>query len=229
MGDSSNFMMIWTSLLPDLEAEYATALVDIVGARYPVSPQYETLKSLCSEMPFKSGTDEIVVFAGTFNPWHSGHQACLTLLPDDKICLVAPDRNPYKELRTLDAVTTVLEVSTHGTFKKNHFLVPTFLLEHKKNPTIDWVLRFQENLPDQKLSLLMGFDSFSTLKTWTRADELLPLIDTIYVASRLEDDEDRILALDEAHALGPNLNVVFLGKHDYENVSSTEIRNKSRR
>lgn len=229
MAQSSDFMMIWTSLLPDLEPEYATALVDIVGARYPVSPQYETLKSICSEMLFKNEADEMVVFAGTFNPWHQGHQACLTLLPEDKICLIAPDRNPHKELRILDAVTTILEVSTHGKFKKNHFLVPTFLLEHKKNPTINWVLRLKENLPDHKVSLLMGFDSFSNLKTWTRADELLPLIDTIYVASRLEDDEDRRLALDEAHALGPSLNVVFLGKHGYENISSTEIRINGRR
>jgi hypothetical protein len=46
------------------------------------------------------------------------------------------------------------------------------------------------------------------------------------VVSRLEEDSERHLALDEAHALAPDLNVIFLGKHNFESVSSTEIRNK---
>lgn len=224
LSESGQFMMAWTSLLPDLGPEYAEALLKLISARYPISPDWDRLKSLAPEMLFKNGTDEWVFFGGSFNPWHEGHQACLTLLPEDKTCLVLPDRNPHKELRDLGPVATVLEISTNGKFKPTQFLVPTFLLEHRKNPTVNWVEKLKEEYPTYRISLLMGFDSFANLKSWTRAEDLIPLLDTVYVVSRLEDDQDRREALDQAYARGPRLNVVFLGKHEFEDVSSTEIR-----
>lgn len=228
VSDSGDFMMIWTSLLPDLEPEFAEALVDLVGARYPVSSKYNELKNECPKIIYSNKSDEWVIFGGTFNPWHQGHQACLNLIPEDKICLITPDRNPHKELRDINPVSTILEISVKAKLKKQQFLVPTFLLEDKKNPTVVWVEKMQENFPDQKISLLVGFDSFAKLKTWTRSADLLPKLHAIYVVSRLENDSERAKALDEVHALNSNLDVVFLGKHEFEHVSSTDIRNKNR-
>lgn len=222
--DSSDYVMTWTSMLPDLDPEYAEALVNLVGARYPISSEYEKLRQSCPDILFKNGTDEWIFFGGSFNPWHHGHQACLNLLPEDKICLVIPDRNPFKDLREVNPVTTVLEISTKAKFNKNQYLVPSFLFMDKANPTVYWVSRLKDQFPTHKLSLLMGFDSFASLRKWTRSDELVPLLDTVYVVSRLEDDEDRRTALDNAHAVGPDLNVIFLGKHEYEDLSSSEIR-----
>lgn len=227
VSDSGNYTMIWTSLLPDLEPVYANALVELVGARYPISPDYKELFKSCPQMTFKNPSDEWVFFGGSFNPWHQGHQACLQLLPDDRTCLIVPDRNPEKELRDVNVVTTILEISTKAKLKKHQYIVPTFLLLNKKNPTVDWVTRFKEEFPTYKISLLVGFDSFSRIKDWIRSEELLPNIHTLYVVSRLEDDLDRRQALDEVHARGFNVNVVFLGKHDYEQISSTELRGRS--
>lgn len=227
VSDSGNYTMVWTSLLPDLEPEYANAFVDLVSARYPISPDYKTLRDSCEKLIFKNPTDEWVFFGGSFNPWHQGHQACLKLMPDDRTVLVVPDRNPEKEVRDLSVVSTILEISTNSRLKKYQFLVPTFLLEKKKNPTVEWVEKLKEEFPTYKISLLVGFDSFSKIKSWIRSDELLPKLHTLYVVSRLEDDQDRRQALDEVHARGFNLNVVFLGKHDYEMISSTELRGRS--
>lgn len=227
ISSSGKFMMAWTSLVPDLGPEYAEALVDLISARYPVSKNYQKLKTLCPDVVFNIPTDEWVFFGGSFNPWHLGHQACLDLIPDDKICFVLPDRNPQKELRDIPTVTTILELSTKARFKKLQFLVPTFLLEHKKNPTVEWVERLREEFPSQKISLLMGFDSFSKLKSWVRAEDLLPKLHWLYVVSRLEDDQERRLALDEARAHGFSQNITFLGRHDYETVSSSDIRKKA--
>lgn len=220
------FTMLWTSLLPDLAPEYAELLVDLVSARYPLSPEHKKLKDICPEMIFNNPTDEWVFYGGSFNPWHKGHQACLDLLPEDKVCLMLPDQNPQKELRDIHAVITVLELSNRAKFKKNQFLVPTFLLQQKKNPTVEWIEKMKEEFPEKKLSLLMGFDSFSTLNTWIRVEDLLKNLHTIYVVSRLEDEEDQIKAKKEALQMRTDLNVVFLGKHDYEHLSSTELRRK---
>lgn len=224
VSSDGNFMIVWSSFLPDLDPEYAHALVELIGARYPISPEFEDLKNHCSELTFKLDTDEWVFFGGSFNPWHQGHQACLNLLPKDKTCFIVPDRNPQKEFRVLSPVASVLEISACAKIKPYQYIVPTFLLSDKKNPTVEWVERLKDLYPTQKVSLLMGFDSFSQLKTWIRSEDLLPKLHTLYVVSRLEDDEDRRQALDEVHARGSNLNVVFLGKHEFENVSSTDLR-----
>jgi nicotinic acid mononucleotide adenylyltransferase len=222
----TNFTMAWTSLLPDLSQKDAEDFLGLVGARYPISKDYSELKNLAPDLVVHVEAQEWVFYGGSFHPWHQGHQACIDLLPEDKLCFILPDRNPHKDYRELDPVATFLEISALGKFSENHYLVPTFLLEAKTNPTVNWIERMKDAHPEIGPSLLMGFDNFSTLKSWTRSEDLLRMLKTVYVVSRLEDDEDRRLALDEAHALAPELDVVFLGKHDFEAESSSEIRKK---
>jgi len=222
-------MMLWTSLLPDLEPVYAEALVELVGARFPVSKHYQKLKKECPDFVFTNDTNEWIFYGGTFNPWHQGHQSCVDLLPDEKICLILPDRNPQKDIRQINPVTTILEISSRAKFKKNQFLAPTFLLEPKKNPTIDWVEQIKKDFPHHKLSLLMGFDSFMEIHSWIRSKELLSMLHSIYVVSRLEDDSKRTMALQQKDLLKQDLEIIFLGRHDYENISSSEIRKKNGR
>jgi nicotinate-nucleotide adenylyltransferase len=228
ISEEIDFTMIWTSLLPDLEPVYAQALVDLVGARYPVSPDYEKLLQTCPDLIFTHEASEWVFYGGSFNPWHNGHQACLDLLPEEKLCLVLPDRNPLKALHEINLVSTVLQISTNAKFKKYQFLVPSFILQPERNPTVEWIEKLSKTHPVLKLSLLMGFDSFAGLKSWRRPQDLLRHLHTIYVASRLENSIKRQEALNEAKLLCPDIQVVFLGKHPYEDLSSTEIRKKKR-
>lgn len=219
-------MMAWTSLLPDLAPSDARNLVSFASARYPVSPDYEKLREICPELVVGYDKDEWVFFGGSFFPWHSGHQACLQLLPDDKTCFVLPDRNPWKEVREVDPVLTTIELAGKIKFKAHQFLVPTFLLDQRKNPTVEWITDLKKKYPAKKLSLLMGFDSFLNLPTWTRAEELLPMLHTVYVASRLEKDSEQAEAVAAVKATHPDLSVVFLGHHLHENISSTNLRKK---
>jgi nicotinate-nucleotide adenylyltransferase len=200
--------------------------IELVGARYPFSPHYQELKKLCPEIVFKDA-DEWVFFGGSFNPWHGGHQACLNLLPEEKTCIVVPDRNPYKEIRELNPVSTILELSSKVRYKKNQFLAPTFLLDEKKNPTVEWVVKLHQEFPQQKLSLLIGFDSFIQISNWTRADELLQALHKLYVVSRMESDLVREVTGRPSKKLAPNLEIEFLGNHEFEHISSTDIRKKS--
>ena len=77
-----------------------------------------------------------------------------------------------------------------------------------------------------RIHLLMGYDSFKNLSTWTEAHDLIRLISGVAVASRLEQDAQH--ATDSAWALthNPQLQIKFLGHHPYEKVSSTELLGK---
>lgn len=224
--NDSKYTMAWTSLLPDLEPHKARALVELIGARYPVSAQYKELKRVCPELLFHNGTDEWVFFGGSFNPWHAGHQACLNLLPQEKTCLVLPDINPLKETRDYELVSSVIELSSKGRFSTHQFLVPSFLIEKTKNPTITWIERMHNDFPGQKLSLLLGFDSFDKIVEWTRSSDLLPLLHCIYVVSRMETEIGREEAIKRVQAITPNLKIELLGRHGFEDLSSTEIRRR---
>ncbi|MES2527086.1 MAG: hypothetical protein V4598_08355 [Bdellovibrionota bacterium] len=222
--EKTMFMMAWTSLLPDLAPKDARNLVELASSRYPVSSDYETLRELCPELVVGYDKDEWVFFGGSFYPWHSGHQACLNMLPDDKTCFVLPDRNPFKEIRAVDPVLSTIELTSKIKFKSNQFLVPTFLLDEKKNPTIEWMEVLHKKYPQKKLSLLMGFDTLINLPTWIRAANLLPILSTVYVVSRLEKEEEQQKVADDVKKLNPGLNIVFLGHHQHENLSSTKLR-----
>jgi nicotinic acid mononucleotide adenylyltransferase len=228
VGDNGDSTMLWTTLLPDLAPPDARALIDLIAARYPVSENYETLKAQCPEIVFAQPTDEWVFYGGTFDPWHLGHQACLDLLPPEKVCFILPDRNPLKDLRNLDPVAAIREICACARFHARQYLVPAFLLLAKKNPTVEWIERLQRSFPKQKLSLLLGFDSFAQLGNWQRHEDLLVALDRIYVVSRLEDKQAAQVALDEVRRYNPRLEVVFLGRHLHEGLSSTALRNEKR-
>ncbi len=223
---SSMMMINWPILLPELPPKVARSFLDLVGARYPFSPHHDKLKEICPQLLFTRDSDEWIFFGGSFNPWHKGHQACLNLLPEDKLCFILPDRNPFKELRTLEPVSTIIELVKNIKFGKNHFIAPSFLVEFQKNPTITWIEKLKKDFPNKRLSLLLGFDSFTGIKNWVRAEDLLQCLDTIYVASRLEDDQEREKIAAPIRDAAKNIRIEFLGRHEFEELSSTKLRNQ---
>ncbi len=224
--DNPDFMMSWTSYLPDLAPKEARALTSLASARYPVAEDFEELESLCPQLIFHHPSNEWVFYGGSFNPWHMGHQSCLDLLPKEKVCVIIPDINPYKEFQSFELVSRILEISSKCRLKNNQFLSPTFLVQNKKNPTIHWVRKLKKLKPELKISLLLGFDSFQSLPDWTEANELLKLLDTLYVASRLETDWAKNNAFKKVQEINPNLQIEYLGHHTNEHLSSTELRRK---
>ena len=222
---TNRLMMInWPILLPELSPAVARSFLDLVGARYPFSPYHDKLKEICPELLFTRESQEWVFFGGSFNPWHKGHQACLNLLPEDKLCFIIPDRNPLKELKVLEPVSTIIELVKNIKFGKNHFIAPSFLMDFQKNPTVSWIEKLRQDFPDKKLSLLMGFDSLKGILNWVRAEDLVKNINTLYVASRLEDDEERFTVSAPILKISPHLHIEFLGRHEFERLSSTKLR-----
>jgi nicotinic acid mononucleotide adenylyltransferase len=145
-------------------------------------------------------------------------------LPKEKLCFILPDKNPLKEDSIREPVVTSLELIRKIKFGPNHYFVPTFLIHKEKNPTVTWIEKVKADFPEKKLALLMGFDSIKGILGWVRAPELLNLLSTLYVASRLEEDEEQAAAAAPLIKLAPNLKIQFLGRHEFENLSSTELR-----
>lgn len=222
----TNFMMYWTSLLPDLDPPEAKALVDLVSARYPLADEYLELQQKCPDLIFNDPNPEWVFYGGSFNPWHQGHQNCLNLLPPNKTCIITPDINPQKENPSFELIPKILNISSKCRLRDHQFLCPTFLNQNKKNPTINWVKKMKQLNPEKSISLLMGFDSFYNLHTWFQYEDLLKNLKAIYIVSRMENEQMQLEANQKIQMINPNLELIFLGRHSDEDMSSTKLRDK---
>ncbi len=182
---------------------------------------------LSYELPLAS---DVVFYAGTFTPWHQGHQACLQLAPTHLPLIICPDKNPHKPLTThQDVVSFFLQlkqtIQQQATLK--HLpLYPGFLLQQERNPTVSWVLRLKRARPDLRVHLLLGYDSFQQLPHWTDARDLIKLLSGIMVASRLENDGAHQQDCMAVQQHNPQLQIQFLGHHPFEHVSSSQLRQK---
>lgn len=209
-----------SQVIKELDEESALKLLEVEASRYPNSSLYDDLHKLNPEFTLEN-EKELIFFGGSFNPWHEGHKACLDLLGNKK-CIILPDRNPFKEIHAASPVKTYLEIIPHLNLD-HHYLNPEFILKTNKNPTFNWIERTHTRSPQTKLGLLMGMDSLESIETWHKADDLLKLLNEIYVASRLEDESRRDVIKKKLKKY-PELNLHFLGHHPHETVSSTELR-----
>lgn len=164
-----------------------------------------------------TNSSEVVFYPGTFNPWHLGHRACLDLCPSKNI-VVVPDFNPWKEGEQRQRPWEHLKSLIFKLRETNYSIYPGFISKDVGNPTVDW---FPKVVADKK-SLLIGDDSFLSFHKWKDVSELIKHISTLYVAPRGADP----IELEEQLKKFPQLNIVLLDHHDYEEISSTKLRNK---
>jgi len=171
-----------------------------------------TIQDLCL------GLKEVTFYGGSFNPWHEGHQACLDAFPKDQKLIIVPDYNPEKDLP--NHADNFYEELLKKTHKPANEVYSGFLSDKKKNPTYNWV----KDLKDIKVNLLMGADSFLNVKKWIEGEKLINLLNKIYVVPRLV--EDRKLKEEESilKSINPKLEIIFLKHHNFEHISSSEIR-----
>lgn len=163
--------------------------------------------------------EEWIFFGGTFEPWHEGHMACLKLLSPKKIVIV-PDRNPWKESSPSTDICQSIDDLAKIVLADNHAIYPGFFAAEKSNPTIDWF----SNVLGKK-SLLIGADNLISFPKWKNYKDLLNLAHKIYVAPRLGSfGEDFKEIVKHCQELGGD--IVVLERHNYEHLSSTDLRKK---
>lgn len=183
--------------------------------------------------PFQKLKEEkVILYPGSFSPWHKGHLACLKALPklsnEQHQVVVIPDYNPWKELRETNLKDEVLTIWDSLSLLRGRRediqlgLYLGFLANRKKNPTVEWISKVRA----KEKWLLMGEDSFLKVHEWYKAKELLTLLKGIYVVPRGENRE--LVQAQKEHLFqnfDPALIVEFLEHHPYEEYSSTYLRN----
>jgi nicotinic acid mononucleotide adenylyltransferase len=142
--------------------------------------------------------------------------------PKKKI-IVLPDHNPYKEF-VENKLTSLKAINECVSQYPNAMLFNGFFEAQKKNPTFHWLYQVKQAFQHKKLSLLMGFDSFMGIDKWIKAHELINLLDTLYVASRLDNPDQKAEQNALLKSINPDLKIVFIGEHPHEELSSSKIR-----
>ena len=191
----------------------------------------KSLESFFKGEDFPQGilNKKITFFAGSFNPLHKGHLACIELwkkkTTKDHSLIVIADLNPWKknelspEENRKEIISTLKEKLPTDTL-----LFDKFLFQDKSNPTIDWIDIIDQAFPRLELSLLIGFDSFLNIGNWKQSSKLLNILNSLYIANRNNNELSQSLKTQEYLAINPELKLIFLGEHQYEDLSSTKLR-----
>lgn len=209
----------WFSLLnpPDLSAAQESIIFNFIAKQWDQMPSFEKqivqLPRIFSQPKSKS----ICFYPGSFNPWHEGHQACVDLTPVESLVIV-PDANPWKQ--TTASITFKTIIKLMKTVPENTSLYPGFINLEVGNPTVSWL----PTTKWQNKSLSIGADSFVNLEKWKDVKTLLNCLETLYVVPRNIVDQQMNQTTQIIQNLCPALKIEILAHHQFENVSSTDLR-----
>ncbi|MDH4466852.1 MAG: hypothetical protein QE271_02235 [Bacteriovoracaceae bacterium] len=182
-------------------------------------------------------SSEWCFFGGTFNPWHPGHSACISLCEANPI-FILPDNNPLKMInRPLSESLADMWAQQDLRVKGIPYL--GFVANYRPNPTYPWIQKIRAQNELKILSLLLGMDSFVSFTKWFMAEELVKLLNKFYVAPRSMDDisesiSEGVEAQENAfqktckwmRLINPSLEITLLPRHPFEKLSSTRLREK---
>jgi nicotinate-nucleotide adenylyltransferase len=174
-----------------------------------------------------SAGQRLGLFGGSFDPIHRGHvevaEAARAELGLDRVLFLPTSDPPHKRPRGASALQRYcmvelalldhagLEVSTHE------------LTPGRRAYTVETVEHFRRELPDARLFLLIGADSFLELDQWRRFEDLVAAVELVVLARPGYEDA--------AVRPSPRLQAALAGRPVHRvdrrvDVSSTELRRR---
>jgi len=142
-----------------------------------------------NNMPVK----KIGMFGGTFNPVHYGHLRvaleCKQALQLDEMRLMICSQPPHRELPDVTDTQrkAMLELAIDGS--------PEFIIDSREldrqgpSYSVDTLQSLRAEYPEAALFMVIGSDSFQSLNTWHRWQEILELAN-IVIAKRPDNIQD---------------------------------------
>ena len=202
-----------------------SVLCEALALFWPVFPHSDlSLYKLFSFHSELRNVCELTFYGGAFNPFHLGHLTCIQSCPTTPLIII-PDHNPQKvSLSEEEGFSSwrvyknlVREVKRLG---KGYYVYPGFCGKQNPNPTIDWL-----QLILGRKNLLLGDDCFLDILNWKRSSDLLGYLHEIYVVPRsLEKPVSFEGHVKKVQIFNPSLKCKRLAYHQYEDLSSTQLR-----
>ena len=218
--DATHAQWIRLADVESLAFDHGAILCDALSRFWPILTPFKLPSKTPWSVPHK--VHQPTFFGGTFNPWHDGHRACLRLardrVPGDLI--VVPDRSPFKQPTDRFCAWQKFRQCHAQAVEFGASAYPGFLALEHVNPTVSWLTK----LPHSQRSFLLGADSLISLPRWVQAEQLVRSLRALYVAPRDSDSA----AVQEAEAwvkaINPDIQLTHLPHHEYEDLSSTALR-----
>lgn len=230
LENSENENWIEVSKINKFTSNHGAILLKVISSFYSFMPESsenliryiprEFLKAGLREKLLASMVEEITFYGGSFNPWHEGHSECLRQCPAEEI-LIVPDSNPWKGPKENSECLWQSFKEIAQRFEESRFsLFPGFWILKEINPTVQWL----PHVKVAKKNFLMGDDNFFSLRKWTDASDLIASLNQIYVVPRLYK-KNQIEEYKNDFCKDFKIQVTILSEHNYQGLSSTEIRN----
>lgn len=165
--------------------------------------------------------NSITIFGGSFHPFHNGHLECLNQCSEfeDNIVIVL-DYSPWKSNEQEDPYGEYLKIkeATQGRFP----IYTGFWAQKLRRPTYEWLQEVRYPV----VNWLMGDDTFGSFLKWFEVEKVCQLLSKVYVVPREEKMDEYREVENKIKEFNPELEVVYLRPHAYQELSSTSIRNR---
>ncbi len=180
--------------------------------------------------PLPTG-QSLIIYPGTFLPWHSGHSECLRqslMKSPDTPHLVLPDLNPFKTVHQIcpwKRYQSLLQETQLDPLGRKKCISPQLLSSRKANFLCHWIDSGQFRKKEK--ILLLGEDSFFNFRQWKNYSDILrALVEMRIVPREFPSPLKRREQKKHLLSFAPDLRVEFLKIHSFMEISSSQIREK---
>lgn len=178
------------------------------------------------------------LFFGSFNPIHFGHLNIARFLLEqcdiNQVRLIVSPKNPLKDASIIAAPTerlaqTTKEVSELPLSEELRAKIAVSDVEFHLPPplyTINTLRHIREEEPENEHILIIGGDNIRIIEKWYKWDELLHEFEVwVYPRGGIDDSQ----LCEQYDSMPKTKKVRYLSNAPLYNISSTEIRNSTRK
>ena len=218
----------WVPLseLKELAFDHGAILCEALGSFWSFMPKNWQEKATTIQAwgePKMGSLESIIFFGGSFNPWHQGHLECIRQVEKNGLVVVVPDNNPQKKHKQNGCSWQSYKTLVNQLQAKNICVYPGYIGMEGQNPTASWL----SYVKTTKRSMVIGADSFVGLSKWIDAEQLVTSLDVLYIVPRNENEQKIEEYKKWLNRVAPKIELQFLKSHEFEHISSSNIRKKA--